>query len=254
MDPHHVTSSLCRFLELPLTSSLSVPNTSLTSLLSNHTQPRSFFNLSKPSRNFTYHQVRHSIILHSAQIALMCFVRISEQTATCTVNISNSPVFYNRGWKCSLRCTHRVLIQSRLCFVLKGLMWDIKFHNHTKQQVMLNKLTRDYKSLMQGRKYFFTQAWRIIWKISTEVYTAIARQWNWPNYTQIKIIQNYFTHVHHIKFNKNSLQVVLSATQRHTAPRKLSCTVSKGIYDVRTPVGPREQHTGPAGQHILSKG
>jgi hypothetical protein len=47
-------------------------------------------NLLKPSCNFTYHQVQHSIILHGAHVAFMCFVHISEQTATFTVNISNS--------------------------------------------------------------------------------------------------------------------------------------------------------------------
>jgi hypothetical protein len=56
-----------------------------------------YINLLKPSGNFTYHQVQHSIILHSAQIAFMYFVHISEQTASFTVNISNSFVFYNRG-------------------------------------------------------------------------------------------------------------------------------------------------------------
>jgi hypothetical protein len=69
-----------------------------------------FINLLKPSGNFTYQQVQQSIIPHSAQIAFMYFVHISEQTATFTVNISNSFVFYNRGWKCLLRGTHRVFI------------------------------------------------------------------------------------------------------------------------------------------------
>jgi hypothetical protein len=50
-------------------------------------------NLLKPSGNFTYHQVQHSIILHSAQIPFMYSVHISEQTATFAVNISNSFVF-----------------------------------------------------------------------------------------------------------------------------------------------------------------
>jgi hypothetical protein len=40
------------------------------------------FNLLKPSGNFTYHQVQHSRILHGAHFAFMCFVGISEQTAT----------------------------------------------------------------------------------------------------------------------------------------------------------------------------
>jgi hypothetical protein len=47
----------------------------------------------KPSGNFTYHQVQHSVILHGAHIAFMCFVHISEQTATFTVNINNSFFF-----------------------------------------------------------------------------------------------------------------------------------------------------------------
>jgi hypothetical protein len=67
-------------------------------------------NLLKPSGNFTYHKIQYSIILHSAQIAFMCFVHISEQTATFAVNISNSFVFYNRGRKCLLRGTHWVFI------------------------------------------------------------------------------------------------------------------------------------------------
>jgi hypothetical protein len=50
-------------------------------------------NLLKPSSNFTYHQVQHQIFLHSAHIAFVCFVHISEQTATFAVNISNSFVF-----------------------------------------------------------------------------------------------------------------------------------------------------------------
>jgi hypothetical protein len=39
-------------------------------------------NLLKPSGNFTYYQVQHSKILRGAHIAFICFVRISEQTAT----------------------------------------------------------------------------------------------------------------------------------------------------------------------------
>jgi hypothetical protein len=50
-------------------------------------------NLLKPSGHFTYHQAQHSTILHSAQIAFIYFVHISEQTATFTVNIRNSFVF-----------------------------------------------------------------------------------------------------------------------------------------------------------------
>jgi hypothetical protein len=39
-------------------------------------------NLLKPSGNFTYHQVQHSRILHCAHIAFMCFVWISDKTAS----------------------------------------------------------------------------------------------------------------------------------------------------------------------------
>jgi hypothetical protein len=39
-------------------------------------------NLLKPSGNFAYHQVLHSKVLNVAHITFMCFVRISEQTAT----------------------------------------------------------------------------------------------------------------------------------------------------------------------------
>jgi hypothetical protein len=41
-----------------------------------------YVNLLKPSGNFTYHQVYHSQILRGAHIAFMCFIRISEHTAT----------------------------------------------------------------------------------------------------------------------------------------------------------------------------
>jgi hypothetical protein len=40
------------------------------------------FNHLKPSGNFTYDQVLHSKILRAAHIVFMCFIRISEQTAT----------------------------------------------------------------------------------------------------------------------------------------------------------------------------
>jgi hypothetical protein len=36
----------------------------------------------KPSGNFTYRPVQHEKIQRGAHIAFMCFVRISEQTAT----------------------------------------------------------------------------------------------------------------------------------------------------------------------------
>jgi hypothetical protein len=39
-------------------------------------------NFLKPSGNFTYEKVSHQKILRGAHVAFMCFVRISEQTAT----------------------------------------------------------------------------------------------------------------------------------------------------------------------------
>jgi hypothetical protein len=42
----------------------------------------SLFNLLKPSDNFTYHQDQYSKILRGAHIAFICFMWISEQTAT----------------------------------------------------------------------------------------------------------------------------------------------------------------------------
>jgi hypothetical protein len=39
-------------------------------------------NLLKPSGNFTYNQVEDLKILRGSHTAFMCFVRISEQTAT----------------------------------------------------------------------------------------------------------------------------------------------------------------------------
>jgi len=36
----------------------------------------------------------------------MCFVWISEQTATFTLYITKRPVLYNRGGQCLLRGTH----------------------------------------------------------------------------------------------------------------------------------------------------
>jgi hypothetical protein len=54
---------------------------------------QTLINILKPSSNFKYHQVQHSVILHSSQIAFMYSVHISEQIATFTVNISNSFFF-----------------------------------------------------------------------------------------------------------------------------------------------------------------
>jgi len=41
------------------------------------------FNLSKPTGYVMHQQVQHSTIVHSAHTVFICFVFISEQTATC---------------------------------------------------------------------------------------------------------------------------------------------------------------------------
>jgi len=51
----------------------------------------------KSSGFFTYRQVWHSKTLRGAHIALMCFVQISEQTATCFFNSISRLVLYNRA-------------------------------------------------------------------------------------------------------------------------------------------------------------
>jgi len=53
----------------------------------------STFNLLKPSGFCTYHQVKHSEILHGARFALSVFVRIWEQTAAFALYIINWLVF-----------------------------------------------------------------------------------------------------------------------------------------------------------------
>jgi len=52
-------------------------------------------NLLKPSGFFTYHLVEHLKTLHGAHAAFMCFVWISEQTATFGVYIIDWLVFIN---------------------------------------------------------------------------------------------------------------------------------------------------------------
>jgi hypothetical protein len=60
--------------------------------LSRSTEPVFYFNLIK-STGYVMHQVLHSTILRSAHTLLMCFVFISEQTATCATSIINWLVF-----------------------------------------------------------------------------------------------------------------------------------------------------------------
>jgi len=72
------------------------------------TQDATDFNLLKPRDYFTCHQVYYSKILNGIHIVLMCFVLISEQTATFALYISRL-VLYNRGGKCLQRGTDWVL-------------------------------------------------------------------------------------------------------------------------------------------------
>jgi hypothetical protein len=51
------------------------------------------FNLLKPSGFFTYRQVYHSKILHGARFVFICFVRISEGTATFALYVINLLLF-----------------------------------------------------------------------------------------------------------------------------------------------------------------
>jgi hypothetical protein len=73
-------------------------------------------NLLKTSGNFMYRRVQHSIILHSAQIAYMYFVHISEQTATFAVNISKSSFFITEveSVYCAVRSVYIKQITFRL--------------------------------------------------------------------------------------------------------------------------------------------
>ena len=48
-----------------------------------------YINLLKPNGYVMHQQVKHSRILHSAHTVFMCFVFISEQTATCATYIIN---------------------------------------------------------------------------------------------------------------------------------------------------------------------
>jgi hypothetical protein len=57
----------------------------------------------------------------------MYFAHISEQTATFAVNISNSFVFYQRGWKCLQRGTHSPYIK-QIRFVFKGVSKTVPVH------------------------------------------------------------------------------------------------------------------------------
>jgi hypothetical protein len=50
-------------------------------------------------------------ILQGSHIPFMCFVRISEKTATFALNDIGRLVLYDLGGKCLLRSTHYVLIQ-----------------------------------------------------------------------------------------------------------------------------------------------
>ena len=68
-----------------------------------------------------YHQLKHSEILCSAQIAFMCFVWISEQTAIFSLYSINLSVFITEA-ESFLSGTNWVFKLDRYSFVLKGLI------------------------------------------------------------------------------------------------------------------------------------
>jgi hypothetical protein len=73
-------------------------------------------NLLKPSGNFTYHQVQHSKILCGAHIVFMCFVWISEQTATfCLSDIKRLVFITKRDSVYSAVCTESLHNADTLC-------------------------------------------------------------------------------------------------------------------------------------------
>jgi hypothetical protein len=70
--------------------------TLITSLAFIHPFIQHFIELSKPTGNFTYHQVLHSKILLADYISFMCFVLISEEKVSFALHFINLLVFYNR--------------------------------------------------------------------------------------------------------------------------------------------------------------
>jgi len=69
-------------------------------------------NLIKPSCYCTYCQVEYSKIQHGAHIAFMCFVWVSEQTATFALHDTDRLDLYSRGGECLLRGTDLILIKT----------------------------------------------------------------------------------------------------------------------------------------------
>jgi hypothetical protein len=61
-------------------------------------------------------------ILHGARIAFICFVRISQKTATFALHNISRFVLYNRGTERLLRVTHWVLNIKLTPLVFKGLI------------------------------------------------------------------------------------------------------------------------------------
>jgi len=53
------------------------------------------------------------------------------------------------------------------------LMCHTEFHNHIKQQAMLNKLTLDRVGLIQCRRYIFTNVYRIFFDVLLTVHLSI---------------------------------------------------------------------------------
>ena len=79
------------------------------------------FNLRKPSDYFMRHKFWYSKILRCTHIALMCYVRTLEQTATFTSFNVNRLVLYNQGGRCLLHSTCWVLIYTQTLFIFERL-------------------------------------------------------------------------------------------------------------------------------------
>jgi len=84
-------------------------------------------NLLKSSTYFTYH-VTLSQILHVAQIALMCLVQLSNETATFALYNISRLILYNLGDECLLRGTQSLHIK-HTCLVFKELRVAFSYSN-----------------------------------------------------------------------------------------------------------------------------
>jgi hypothetical protein len=114
-----------------------------------------YFNLLRTGGCFMQLRVWYSKILHAAHIAFMCFVEISEQTATFTLHNINRFFFHNRGGEGLLRGTHYILIYSRHSLSLKGLL-----HMGTSCHILVPYTKNHYEKVNElSKKYVFYWAY-----------------------------------------------------------------------------------------------